>query len=436
MKVQLVMPRQEYREICSEGWSRPLGILTIGTYLADRGFNVEVIDGGVVPQDEIIHRVGADVVGLSTTIGNYRNSLAVARAAKVKDRKTRIILGGPEASFFYRECLTNRGPESGDYCVDAVVVGDGVKAFSEIVSGADVRTVQNVAYAGNGDVKLSRGAREDPSIWPIPDRSLLDMEAGFERYRAKFGGVTGFRKATNTMSQYGCTSKWCKFCGRTDRRWYGRDPEIVWEEVRRLVEKHGVDYIFDFSDSFTQKPEYVARLLEAKPKDLSPAFRFFARSDQTTRETARMMREMGAHEVYIGFESGDAQMLENMNKGTTPEQNIEAAKRIAEQGMKLMASFALGAPGETEESLQRTLMHAEEIFKIAETESILCSTWLPLPGSWSFEQIRDAFPERDDVDLDDLKAEWVRRMCNVDIGTITGYKERILDFAPLKDSKG
>jgi len=129
-------------------------------------------------------------------------------------------------------------------------------------------------------------------------------------------------------------------------------------------------------------------------------------------------------------------MLKNMNKGTTPEQNIEAARVIGSRGLKLIAAFVLGAPGETEASLQNTLKHVEEISKAAELEAILCSPWLPLPGSWSFEQIRDKYTGMDDIDLIEAKKEWIRRICSVDIDTIKYYANKILEFAPIRDVKG
>jgi len=332
MKIQLWMPEHEYREICSEGWTVPLGILTIGTYLRDRGYNVEVVAN--VPHPEMMQRVGADIVGVSTTLGNYRNALELAREAKRKNPQSRVILGGPEASYLHREVLNNRGQFSNDYCIDAVFCGDAVEAFYKFVSGVTPTKIHNLAYVEDGQVKTTARERENPENWPIPDRSFLDIKSAFRKYVEKFGKQTPFRRATNIMSQYGCTSKWCKFCGRTDRKWFGRDPKIVWDELTGLVKTYGVDYVFDFSDSFVQKLGYVKEFLRAKPSDVNPAFRFFARVDQITKESVDLMKRLGVYEVYIGLESGDQRMLNNMNKGTTVEQNLRAAQLIASRDIR------------------------------------------------------------------------------------------------------
>ena len=65
------------------------------------------------------------------------------------------------------------------------------------------------------------------------------------------------------------------------------------------------------------------------------------------------LRALGAGIVYLGLESGDAQVLREIRKGVTPERMIEAGQRIRSAGIKLSVTALLGIAG-----LERSLQHA------------------------------------------------------------------------------
>ena len=67
-----------------------------------------------------------------------------------------------------------------------------------------------------------------------------------------------------------------------------------------------------------------------------------------------MMKAAGAHQVQIGIESGDPSLLKNMNKACGVEANRQALLNCRKHGLTSIASFIVGYPGETAESLART----------------------------------------------------------------------------------
>jgi len=90
------------------------------------------------------------------------------------------------------------------------------------------------------------------------------------------------------------------------------------------------------------------------------------------------MRAAGCELVNIGVESGDAKILNNMNKGTTPDMNKRAIDILYESGISVYASFILGFPGETEETVQNAVNWINstplELYKFH------LSSWVPLTG--------------------------------------------------------
>jgi radical SAM superfamily enzyme YgiQ (UPF0313 family) len=72
-----------------------------------------------------------------------------------------------------------------------------------------------------------------------------------------------------------------------------------------------------------------------------------------TDEELAVLRDLGLGIVYFGLESGDAQVLKDVNKGHTPERMIEAGRKIRAAGMKLSVMVILGLGGR-----ERSLEHA------------------------------------------------------------------------------
>lgn len=65
--------------------------------------------------------------------------------------------------------------------------------------------------------------------------------------------------------------------------------------------------------------------------------------------------------ISIGVESGDDYILQKIRKGETTEQIRAGCKMVKEAGLMLDASFMLGLPCETEESMNKTIRFAKEL---------------------------------------------------------------------------
>jgi len=86
----------------------------------------------------------------------------------------------------------------------------------------------------------------------------------------------------------------------------------------------------------------------------------YARADDLADErTVALMKEAGAHQVQIGIESGDPQLLENMNKACDVEANRAALANCRRHGLTSIVSLVVGFPGETAASLERTYCFLE-----------------------------------------------------------------------------
>jgi len=57
----------------------------------------------------------------------------------------------------------------------------------------------------------------------------------------------------------------------------------------------------------------------------------------------------------VVFESGDAQILKNIKKGATVEMGRNFMKNCRKVGIKVHGDFIIGLPGETKETIQKTI---------------------------------------------------------------------------------
>src|SRR5208337_4610926 len=81
--------------------------------------------------------------------------------------------------------------------------------------------------------------------------------------------------------------------------------------------------------------------------------------------------------LIVGFESGDPQILKNMKKGASVEMARRFVKNCKEFGIAVHGDFIIGLPGETKESIQRTIDFAKEL----DTETIQVSVAHAFPGT-------------------------------------------------------
>ncbi len=95
------------------------------------------------------------------------------------------------------------------------------------------------------------------------------------------------------------------------------------------------------------------------------------------RRFLKKMYESGLAEILVGVESASNTIKNNVQKGTTIEQDTQMLKLCKEMGIKFKALFILGLPGETLETMEKT---RQWIFK-NRPDRIDVNTYIPFPGT-------------------------------------------------------
>lgn len=173
-----------------------------------------------------------------------------------------------------------------------------------------------------------------------------------------------------------------KFIGKKLRL---RSPNIIVEEMAMLYDKYNVRNI-EFTDStLNANNEWLKELCEKIIKlNRKIIWGCQFRADKADRKTLSLMKKSGCRELFVGVESADNQMLRRMKKGESIEKIEAGIKMMYEQGFYPELGFILGMPGETEESIFKTIKFAQKYYKSA------CSFTLatPYPGTEFYEMIK------------------------------------------------
>jgi len=460
-KIQLVFP-EGGSKLSSSGILPPVGIISLATYLKSEmpDLDIELFDGEVVDQKEIIDELDGEIIGISVTGANYDNALEIAKKAKNKGAK--VVLGGPQAIIKHRQILENQD------CIDAVIRGDGEIAFSEYVGAIckeepeKLEGIRSLSYrSDDGGVVANPALRKceqiDLNTLPAPNYSLLEdlleqYEQNFQDHAYREDGYTRF---VGFESQKGCAKTErssekkgrCTFCARIDKGLRRLNSTEFWKRIQGLYDPDGKTMVWDVSDSFSGSTSgdysWLRELAESKPEDLESKvnFKIFARSDELTEESVPYLQRIGVKEVFIGVESGDQDRLDACNKGSIVEDNLKAVETLKKNGIKTYVSLVYGLQGENPESLERTYQHTEELLERGDIAGIGARVLFPLAGSKDYRLLLREYRRRGQNELavemresdyirpGELQKGWLDYMTDTNIGEITECHQKMMRLA-------
>ncbi|MCG8619185.1 MAG: B12-binding domain-containing radical SAM protein [Desulfobacterales bacterium] len=392
MKIALIAPPYPLEEAPSP----PLGLTYIAAVCEAQGHDTVIFDYIVRGYSDEklaaeINAFGPDVVGTNSVTMNHKQAARMLSLAKDAAPSAITLMGGPHVSFDAENTLRDY-PD-----IDIIVKGEGEVTLAELLSyieepgkWSDIKGI--VFRSGNGIVETEpRPLIPDLDTLPMPARHLLPMA----RYQA-----LGF--PVSIITSRGCPNQ-CIFC--LGRRMVGQKvrfrsiPSVV-DEIQDLVDS-GNPFINIADDLFTANRKRVLAFCdEILKRGLTFSWSVFARVNTVDADLLKQMKAAGCHAVSFGVESGNPEMLKRVRKGITPAQVRRASEACTEAGIRGHASFIVGLPGETRDTLADSLKLQKEI-DIESAYHFLS----PFPGT-------DVRENMDAYDLNILTHDWDRYDAN------------------------
>jgi anaerobic magnesium-protoporphyrin IX monomethyl ester cyclase len=335
----------------SETPSPPLGLAYLAAALEEAGVEVRVLDLVVTPYSvEILGNLLDDfqpgLVGLTAVTMTVDHAMTVVGDVKRHRPQTVTIMGGPHVTFSAAQTL-KACPS-----LDVAVLGEGERTIVELVrqvaAGSGFENVPGIAHRVAGVARFTppREFIADLDSLPPPARHLLPLG----RYRA-----LGMPISMTTTR--GCPHQ-CIFC--VGRKMVGakvryRSPRKVVDELE-AIGRLGFHQVNIADDLFTADKGHCAAVCEEiLRRGLKIRWTSFARVDTVSEEILSKMKAAGCTAVSFGVESANRAILKTIKKRITPEQVVAAVRMCVRAGVTPLASFILGLPGETPETIQETM---------------------------------------------------------------------------------
>jgi anaerobic magnesium-protoporphyrin IX monomethyl ester cyclase len=239
--------------------------------------------------------------------------------------------------------------------------------------------IKGLVWRNAGEITMNapRPLIRDLDDLPLPRHELLPLA----RYRAPlFKGPFAF-----VVTSRGCPGG-CRFCIKHVS--YGdsvrfRSPGHVVDEIEHLVGL-GVSNIHMYADLFTVNREHVMGICEQiLSRGLPIHWTCNSRVDFVDREMLQTMARSGCWMISWGIESGDNDMLRRMHKGTDTGMVSQALAWSKEAGIRNWGYFIIGLPGETEETIRKTIAFSKRL----PLDLVLFHIAAPHPGTPFFFEV-------------------------------------------------
>jgi radical SAM superfamily enzyme YgiQ (UPF0313 family) len=159
----------------------------------------------------------------------------------------------------------------------------------------------------------------------------------------------------------------CIVGGATVWRGYGKNPRFrsvknVVDEMELLSTKYGIKDIEFWDENLTMNKKRLMDICnELIRRKLPLVWSCNSRADTVDKEMLKKMKEAGCWNLVYGVESGSQKILDFVNKRISTETIKKTFKITHEVGMNASASFMVGLPGETWETVEETLNFAKAI---------------------------------------------------------------------------
>jgi radical SAM superfamily enzyme YgiQ (UPF0313 family) len=342
----------------------PLGMAYVAAAAQNAGHDVNTVN--LMMTGDVRGRVKAsvasfqpDVIGISVRniddqiMGNPNFLLDPVRDVVSECRNLTdapIVLGGAGYSIFPLSAL--------DYLkADMGIQGEGEKSFVALLERigrqADISEIPGLCLRGTGLLN-----KPDPwknlDDYPQPLLNLhLTIPPEFNIQEVWFP----------IQTRRGCAMD-CSYCstasieGRILRK---HSVEYVLDVIRQVA-AFGIKNFFFVDNTFNFPLAYAKalcdRIIQAR---INIRWRCILYPWKVDEALIEKMAQAGCKEVSLGFESGSEDMLKKMNKQYALDDIRNISEMLGKQRIRRMGFLLLGGPGETRDSVEKSLFFAESL---------------------------------------------------------------------------
>ncbi|HZS54128.1 MAG TPA: hopanoid biosynthesis associated radical SAM protein HpnJ [Bryobacteraceae bacterium] len=346
---------------------------------------------GMIPDSKVVdappHKISIDqtvamasdfeLLVLFTSTPGFNVDVRIAEMMKDLNPKLKVAFVGPPVTIEPEKSLR------ASKAIDFVVKKEFDYPIRDFALGKPLEEIPSVVFRKDG------GFQNNPEGPVIEDLDALPWvtkvykrDLDFRRYNVPFL----LNPYVSFYTTRGCPAQ-CTFClwpqTHSGHRWRLRSSDDVVNECRWALENFpGMKEIFFDDDTFNYQKARTIELC-AKLKKLN--FTWSCTSRVTTDyDTLKAMKDAGCRLLIVGYESGDQQILKNIKKGATIDMARRFTANCKKLGITIHGDFIVGLPGETRETIRKSIDFAKEL----DVETIQVSIGHPFPGTEFYDHVK------------------------------------------------
>lgn len=250
--------------------------------------------------------------------------------------------------------------------------------------------IKNMVYRKDGKIKSQTSPRTVEREYEIP---IPRHELFHGNYNYPFVGLKPF---ATVLTDYGCPYK-CPFCVISTLGFKYRPVENVILELRYLK---GLGYreIYFNDQTFGVKRSRAEGLCERMMQEgLDFGWVCWSRVDVVDDKLIKIMKKAGCHTILFGVETANEGVLRDMNKGYTLDDVRKTFKLCKDYGIRTLATYIIGLPGETKEDIKKTIEFAVSL----DSDFVSFNTLVPRAGTPIRQYaVRSGWITKDDIVMD------------------------------------
>jgi anaerobic magnesium-protoporphyrin IX monomethyl ester cyclase len=411
MNLLLVNPRYNGRSEIP-----PLSLECLAAPLLTESVEVSILDLDICSEEDghntlsdMILRLQPQILGVTAMSHSFPSAQRVCSTAKKLNQTILTVMGGIHATVMSDKVLREHS------YIDVCVRGEGEVTFRELihsfVSGQALSGIEGISYRESGKITHNRDRALHRNLDELPNPAHYIIRG--EKYRTR-----------SISSSRGCHHN-CSFCS-IQAQYHNtvrvRNAAAIAEEIRTLVENGAMRIMFT-DDNFTFSLKRVREICGwIERMGLAGEVEFYAegRIDDICRSPimASVLSNTGFKGLYIGAESGSAEILDYYNKGTGPKDIVRGVAQCIEQNLPPVVNFILFGPKDTIGTMKETIRLARQIFEMG-AEIVYAETLIPYPGTPIQESLAGdgMFQEQQGVyyyrSYHGIDIEWILRLCNI-----------------------
>lgn len=333
-------------------------IAYLGTFLNKRGLSFDYVNSFQDEKEYLAKKLlegSIDVVAITTTL--YISILPIVEIInfiRKYNKSVKIIIGGPfiATQMKVQEELPLQylfDKLNADFYINSP---QGEAALARIIHALKNKGmfyhIPNIVFRQDGQYIVNEN---------VPEDNLLEENTvNWGLFESRLTKLAPVRTAISCPFS-------CAFCGFPQHagKYQSISVDAISKELKQISSLHAVSSINFIDDTFNFPPARFKEILKMLIREkIKFKWNSHFRCQFADEEVIALMKESGCEGVFLGIESGSQQILNNMNKHSSIEDYIKGIELLKNYEIITYASFIIGFPGETKDTVNETIGFIEE----------------------------------------------------------------------------